>query len=129
MKVVVIGETNRDLVEISDLLKKQETDGESEDSATQWAGEISKARILDEDNPDFEEKLADANPNVAIIVLDSEKEYVMKSKQLVKNIRDKIPGVIVVGLVNEVEGDDSLAIDRIGSLLGVTCYEFPSPED
>ncbi|MGV9168887.1 MAG: hypothetical protein ACOC38_02985 [Promethearchaeia archaeon] len=129
LKVVVVGKTHRELVDISNLLKTEVSNHEKEDSASQWIGQISKARILDDTDPDFERKLADAYPNVVIIVLDSEKEYAMKSKQLVKNIRNKIPGVIVVGLVNQVEGDDSLAIDRIESLLGVTCYEFPSPED
>lgn len=125
MRVVVIGETDRNLAEISDLLKTGEASDEDESSASQWAGEISNARILDDDDPDFVSKLTDANPNVAIILLDSEKSYVRKSKSLVRKIRNKIPGIIVIGLVNQVQSDESLAIEKVESILGVTCYEFP----
>jgi len=124
LRVVVIGETHRDLVETSNLLRSEE---ESEDTTSKWIGKISKARILDEEDPDFEQKLIDANPNVAIIVLDSEKEYVLRSKSLIRDVTEKIPGLIVVGLVNTIESEESLPIDRIESMLGVTCYEFPAP--
>jgi len=125
LRVVLIGETDRDLVDISNLLRNEE---QSVDTASKWIGEISKARILDEEDPEFEQKLIDANPNVAIIVLDSEKEYVLRSKSLIKDVRKKIPGIIVVGLVNATGSEESLPIDRIESVLGVTCYEFPAPE-
>lgn len=129
MRVVVIGETDRDLVEVSSLLKSEGEDQENKDTASKWIGQVSKARILDEEDPDFEQKLIDANPNVAIIVLDSVKEYVLQSKKLVKVVGEKIPGVIVVGLVNTTGSEESLPIDRIESMLGVTCYEFPTPEE
>jgi hypothetical protein len=122
---VVIGETNRDLVEISNLLRSEER---GVDTASKWIGEISKARILHEEDPEFEQKLIDANPNVAIIVLDSEKEYVVRSRSLIRDVRKKIPGLIVIGLVNTTGSEESLPIDRIESVLGVTCYEFPPPE-
>lgn len=125
MRVVVIGETDRDLFEISNLLRSEER---GVDTASKWIGEISKARILDEEDPEFEQKLIDANPNVAIIVLDSEKEYVVRSKSLIRDVRKKIPGLIVIGLVNTTGSEESLPIDRIESVLGVTCYEFPPPE-
>lgn len=125
MRVVVIGETNRDLVEISNLLRSEER---GVDTASKWIGEISKARILHEEDPEFEQKLIDANPNVAIIVLDSEKEYVVRSRSLIRDVRKKIPGLIVIGLVNTTGSEESLPIDRIESVLGVTCYEFPPPE-
>lgn len=125
MRVVVIGETDRDLFEISNLLRSEER---GVDTASKWIGEISKARILDEEDPEFEQELIDANPNVAIIVLDSEKEYVVRSKSLIRDVRKKIPGLIVIGLVNTTGSEESLPIDRIESVLGVTCYEFPPPE-